>query len=424
MCDIGVISPPPRLVVRYESVVYLSSVRPGARSGVVGAIGANVVALGLVSLVTDVSSEMVTAVLPAYLVFGLSLSIAQYGLMDGLYTGVTAVTRLLGGYTADRWRARKTVAGAGYALSAVAKIGLLAAGGSALGVGAAIAADRMGKGVRTAPRDAMITLSAEPAALGRAFGVHRTLDSVGAFLGPLVALAVLAGTAQAYDAIFVVSLCVAVLGVLLLILFVRNSHDDVPAQRPLLKEALGLLSDPRIRRLAYAAILLGLVTVGDGFVYLLIQRWQGLPVLWFPLLAVGTNVSYLLLATPLGAIADRFGRWRVVVGGHVALLAVYLLLAGHRGSWPAAILALALYGAFYAAVDGVLMATASPLLPKRVRTSGLALLQTCQALAYLLSSVIFGLAWQAFGPDRAGFVAAAGVLVALPLAVWWLRSAK
>jgi MFS family permease len=422
LCAIGAIWSPPRPDVRYESGVYLSSVR--TKGALRRAVGPNVLALGLVSLVTDVSSEMVTAVLPAYLVIGLSLSIAQYGLMDGLYTGVTAVTRLIGGYTADRWRVRKAVAGTGYALSAVAKIGLLAAGGSALGIGAAIAADRIGKGVRTAPRDALITLSTEPAALGRAFGVHRTLDSVGAFLGPLVALAVLAGTGQAYDAIFVVSLCVAVLGVVLLMLFVRDRSEARPTEPPRLRAAVRLLRDPRIRRLAYAAILLGLVTVGDGFVYLLIQRWQGLPVLWFPLLAVGTNVAYLLLATPLGALADRYGRWRVVVGGHVALLAVYLLLAFQSGGWIAAVLVLVLYGAFYAAVDGVLMAAAGPLLPARLRTTGLALLQTCQALAYLVSSVVFGLVWQSFGPGQAGLLAAVGVIVALPVAAVWLRSAR
>ncbi|WP_163509116.1 MFS transporter [Fodinicola acaciae] len=403
--------------------MYLSSVRPRA-AGLGRAIGPNVWALGLVSLVTDVSAEMVTAVLPAYLVIGLSLSVAQYGLMDGLYTGVTALTRLLGGYTADRWRARKYIAGAGYGLSAVAKLGLLAAGGSALGIGAAIAADRIGKGVRTAPRDALITASADPAALGRAFGLHRTLDSVGAFIGPLVALGVLAATGQAFDSVLVTSLCVAVLGVVLLGLFVRDDRSaaDQPAAPP--REMLGLLRDRRFRRLTYAAVLLGLVTVGDGFVYLIVQRWQDLPVVWFPLLAVGTNIAFLVFATPLGILADRFGRWRVVIGGHVALLAVYGLLAFQRGGLAVVIVILALYGAFYAAVDGVLMAAAGPLLPASLRTTGLALLQTGQALAYLLSSVAFGLVWQFSSAGLACALAAAGVLVALPLAVWWLRTSE
>ncbi|HKN51225.1 MAG TPA: MFS transporter, partial [Amycolatopsis sp.] len=123
-------------------------------------IGANVFALGAVSLVTDISSEMVTAILPVYLVLGLHLSPAAYGLVDGLYTGATALLRMAGGYIADRVRRRKAVAGIGYALSAVAKLGLVAAGASAAAIGAAITADRAGKGLRTAPRDALITLSA------------------------------------------------------------------------------------------------------------------------------------------------------------------------------------------------------------------------------------------------------------------------
>lgn len=407
--------------------MYLSSVRAGTPSADSVArrhrVARNVLALGLVSLVTDVSAEMVTAVLPAFLVLGLRMSMSQYGVLDGLYTGATAVTRLIGGYTADRWRARKAVAGTGYGLSAVAKVGLLAAGQSVAALGGVLAMDRIGKGLRTAPRDALITLSAPPDGLGRAFGVHRALDSVGAFLGPLVALAVLAAAGQAFDAVFVVSSCVAVLGVLLLVLFVRDRQDVGAVAPRSVRDAVGLLRDKGFRRVQAAALLLGLVTVGDGFVYLLVQRSDHVPVLWFPLLAVGTNVAYLVLATPIGVLADRFGRWRVVVGGHVALLGVYLLLAGHSGGWLGLVGTLGLYGLFYAATDGVLIATAGPLLPSSLRTTGIALLQTGQALAYLGSSVVFGLAWQHWGPGAASWLAAGAVLAAMPLAAWWLRSA-
>src|SRR5689334_21131653 len=144
--------------------MYLATVQRPAAPTTTGAapagVPANVKALGAVSLVTDVSSEMVTAVLPLYLVIGLRLGPLAYGAVDGIYTGATALLRLLGGYLADRIRRRKLVAGSGYAISAVAKLGLLAAGGSTPAIGAVIAADRAGKGLRTAPRDALITLSA------------------------------------------------------------------------------------------------------------------------------------------------------------------------------------------------------------------------------------------------------------------------
>jgi MFS family permease len=401
--------------------VYLSTI--GRREHTVkgtgrklSAVGANVFALGAVSLVTDVSSEMVTAILPVYLVLGLHLSPAAYGLFDGLYTGATALLRLVGGYVADRVRRRKVVAGAGYALSAVMKLGLLAAGSSATAIGAVITLDRTGKGLRTAPRDALITLSAPESLLGRAFGVHRAMDSMGAFAGPLVALGVLAAVGatspEAFDAVFVTSFCIAAIGVLLLVLFVRDHRTPQTASvSP--RAALGLLRGSGVRRLLVAACVLGLATVGDGFVYLLLQHKEDVATGWFPLLAVGTNLSYLLLAAPLGALADRVGRLPVVLGGYGALAVVYLLLAGPVTGWPLFALSLALYGAFYAATDGVLMALAGPLLPEALRTTGISLVQTAQALAYFASSVLFGLAWQFWGAEQAIAVAAGAAVVAI-----------
>ncbi|WP_435795727.1 MFS transporter [Micromonospora zamorensis] len=407
--------------------MYLSTVsRPAAEEPGSGPrrrrfalVSGNVVALGTVSLITDVSAEMVAAVLPLYLVLGLQLSPVAFGVLDGVHTGATALLRVVGGFAADRFRRRKLIAGIGYTLSAVAKLGLLLAGRSIPAIGAVIAVDRLGKGVRSAPRDALITLSSPPEALGRAFGVHRAMDSVGAFLGPLAAFAVLLVVGQSYDAVFVTSFCIAALAVIVLVLFVRERPAGEPTEQPSdptvsVREAFGLLRDGPARRLVLAAAMLGLATIGDGFVYLLLQRREDLGLRWFPLLAVGTSLAYLLLAAPLGVLADRIGRLPVVLGGYTALGATYLLLAGPVDGWPLIALTLALYGAFYAATDGVLIALAGPVLPARLRTTGIALVQTGQALAYLVSSVLFGLAWQAWGPEnaiRAAAVAVAGVLV-------------
>ncbi|PWR05515.1 MFS transporter [Micromonospora acroterricola] len=390
-------------------------------------VSGNVVALGTVSLITDVSAEMVTAVLPLYLVLGLQLSPLAFGVLDGVHTGASALLRVVGGFVADRFRRRKLVAGVGYALSAVAKLGLLLAGRSVPAIGAVIAVDRLGKGLRSAPRDALITLSTPPEALGRAFGVHRAMDSVGAFLGPLVAFAVLLAVGQSYDAVFVTSFCVAALAVVVLVLFVRERPTGAATEGPddpkvSLREAFGLLRGRRARRLLLAAALLGLATIGDGFVYLLLQRREDLGLRWFPLLAVGTSLAYLVLAAPLGVLADRVGRLPVVVGGYAALGATYLLLAGPVHGWPVVALTLALYGAFYAASDGVLIALAGPVLPPRLRTTGIALVQTAQALAYLVSSILFGLAWQAWGPENAIRVAALAVAVVLVATVVLLAS--
>ncbi|WP_406211423.1 MFS transporter [Kitasatospora sp. NBC_01560] len=376
-----------------------------------------VVALGAVSLVTDVSSEMVTAVLPLYLVLGLGLSPLQFGFLDGLFNGATALVRLLGGRLADRGGGRhRTVAGAGYLLSALSRLGLLLAGGAAGGIAAALAADRLGKGVRTAPRDALISLSAPPEALGRAFGVHRAMDTTGALLGPLVAFAVLWATADAYDAVFVVSFAVGLLGVLLLILFVP-SGAAVPAVVPKpARRRSRALADPVFRRVVTAAALLGAATVGDSFLYLLLQRGLDLPALLFPLLPLGAAACYLLLAVPAGRIADRTGRRTPFLCGHGALLAAYLTLVAPPG-WPTAVLVLALLGVFYAATDGVLMALAGPVLPVDGRAGGLAVLQTGQALARLVGAAGFGAAWTWWGP-RPALVAAAVALAAALAAAW------
>lgn len=392
---------------------------PGPRRRRFALVSGNVVALGTVSLITDISAEMVAAVLPLYLVLGLQLSPVAFGVLDGVHTGATALLRVVGGFAADRFRRRKLIAGIGYTLSAVAKLGLLLAGRSIPAIGAVIAVDRLGKGVRSAPRDALITLSSPPEALGRAFGVHRAMDSFGAFLGPLAAFAVLLLVGQSYDAVFVTSFCVAALAVVVLVLFVRERPAGEPTEQPSdptvsVREVFGLLRSGPARRLVLAAAMLGLATIGDGFVYLLLQRREDLGLRWFPLLAVGTSLAYLLLAAPLGVLADRVGRLPVVIGGYAALGATYLLLAGPVDGWLLIALTLALYGAFYAATDGVLIALAGPVLPARLRTTGIALVQTGQALAYLVSSVLFGLAWQAWGPEnaiRAAAVAVAGVLV-------------
>ncbi len=378
-------------------------------------------ALGAVSLVTDVSSEMVTAVLPLYLVTGLGLSPLGFGLLDGIYNGFSALVRLVGGHLADRGGGRhKWVAGLGYGVSAVCKPLLLVAH-SLTPIGIVLAADRTGKGLRTAPRDALISLSSTPETRGRAFGVHRAMDTAGALLGPLVAFLILRATVDGYDAVFTVSFCVAVLGLLVLVLFVPGGRDAAPArERPTLRAAMGLLRGRDLRRITVCALLLGLATVGDSFVYLLLQRRLGVPDRWFALLPLGTAAVFLLLAVPLGRLADRVGRWTVFLAGHAALFLAYVLLLTSWHGTGLPYLVLALHGGFYAATDGVLMAAASDSVPEALRSSGLAVVQTGQALTRFACSLLFGAAWTVWG-DRA---ALAGAAVALAVCAAFSLTAR
>ncbi|MFJ4627495.1 MFS transporter [Streptomyces sp. NPDC088847] len=422
-------------------------------------IAPTVFALGAVSLITDVSSEMVTAVLPLYLVTGLGLSPLGFGLLDGIYNGFSALVRLAGGHLADRGGGRhKWIAGLGYGVSALCKPLLLLAH-TLTPIGLILAADRTGKGLRTAPRDALISLSSTPENRGRAFGVHRAMDTAGALLGPLVAFLILRATVDGYDAVFAVSFCVAVVGVLVLVLFVPGSSSTAAprtekavrekavedgravderavgekavgekavgekAVRPTLRAAFALLGRRDLRRVTVCALLLGLATVSDSFVYLLLQRRLGVPDRWFALLPLGTAAAFLLLAVPLGRLADRVGRWRVFLGGHGALLTAYALLltSWHGTALPYAVLLL--HGAFYAATDGVLMAVASDSVPEQLRSSGLALVQTGQAAARFVCSLGFGAAWTLWG-DRTALTASAVALAVCAVFAFTLRPGR
>ncbi|MEV3910005.1 MFS transporter [Streptomyces canus] len=414
----------------------------GRRRGPRPGVAPVVLVLGTVSLITDISSEMVTAVLPLYLVTTLGFSPLAFGTLDGVYNGVGALVQLTGGHLADRIRNHKLLAGLGYGLSALCKPLLLLV--SSIGaLGTVLALDRTGKGLRTAPRDAMISLSTPSGKQGRAFGVHRAMDTTGAMLGPLAAFLILSAAADGYDAVFGVSACVAVLGVVVLVLFVPGRRRAARADRaseaegrqpgvvreagaadtgvpeagaadgkpPVrIREAFALLRLPRLRALAGCAALLGLTTVSDAFVYLLLQRRAGIGEQWFTLLPLGTALVFLLLAVPLGALADRVGRHTVFLSGHGALLTGYALLLWAPATPALPFLVLALHGVFYAATDGVLPAALADIVPEELRASGLAIVGTSQALARFCCSLAFGAAWTVWGDGPALAASAVGLL--------------
>jgi MFS family permease len=374
------------------------------RRGPLPRVASTVILLGVVSLLTDVSSEMVAAILPLYLTAELGLSLIAYGVVDGLYQGVSALVRIFGGYLNDRSNRPKWIAAAGYGVSALSRVALIPAHGLGA-ITAVITADRLGKGFRTAPRDALIADASDPRMLGRSFGVHRTLDTIGAALGPLAAFGLLLMVPGNYNSVFVASFAFALIGVAVILLFVpdrRTSGGGGLKFRRLLTE----LAAPRLRRPLAAAAVLGLLTVGDGFLYLSLQERDDFAARWFPLMYVGTNVIYLLLAIPLGRLADRIGRAKVFLGGHAALLSVYLVAAAPHGGLYATLLALGLLGAYYAATDGVLPALISRRVPAEARGSGIAAAQTVVVVARFAVSLVFAALWQALGRSNALHLAA------------------
>jgi MFS family permease len=406
--------------------------RPAVRrtsSGVKQRVAGTVVLLGIVSMLTDISSESVNAILPIYVTSILGMSALAYGFIDGIYQGVSALVRIVGGWAADRADHPKWVAVVGYLTSAISRIFLLFA--TSLGaITAVITADRLGKGLRTAPRDALIAASSPQAALGRAFGVHRALDTLGALIGPLMAFAIIGVVVpNDFHVVFVASLAFAIMGVAVLILIVP---DHRPRRQRLLAEASPAttrgegpswrhFSNAEFLRLITSAALLGLFTIGDGFLYLELTERDSLATKFFPLLYVGTNFAYLALAIPCGRLADRIGRARVFIGGQVLLLAAYLCAGGPMNGAAVSLGCLVFLGAYYAATDGVLAAMASKVTPLSMRASGIATAQTAVALARFASSLGFGLMWVRLGRTDALLLVTALLACAIPVAAMMTR---
>lgn len=384
-------------------------------------VSSTVITLGVVSMLTDISSESVSAILPLYITGFLGLSTIAFGVLDGMYQGTSALVRIAGGYTSDRLDQPKWVAFVGYALAAVARVGLLVWTGFGA-LTAVITADRIGKGIRTAPRDALITATSDPQRLAGAFGVHRMLDNIGAAVGPFLAFLILLVVPDGFQIVFAASLAFAAIGVAILGLIVPNVRARRAAAGATSSRVdwRSVVRGP-MRRVLAAAGILGLVTIGDGFVYLVLQARSDFAAMWFPLLYVGTNVAFLAFAVPLGRLADRVGRGRVFVWGHAGLLAAYVIAVLPLADIAATILCLVFLGAFYAATDGVLSALVSQLSTPSTRGTAIASAQTVVALARFASAAGFGVLWYAAGREIAMLIVAVVLAVAIPLVAVLLR---
>ena len=375
-----------------------------------------VLLLGAVSCLTDVSSEMVSSVLPIYALVYLALSPAQFGLLDGLYQGVSAIAHLASGILADRWQRHKALASVGYGLSAVSKLGLLAGAAAPGALATVVSFDRTGKGVRTAPRDALISLSAREGDLGLAFGVHRALDTAGVVIGPLLVYAILGAWMNGFETVFAVSFAMAAMGLAVLLFGIDESSAPMSRRAPSVREMWQIVADARFRTIWIVAVALGATVMSDGIFYVILQRRAGVAVEIVPLIYVGTALAYLTLAIPVGQIADRVGRAPVYVLGHALVIALYgLTLTGTLH--PAALLiVVVLYGVYYASSDGVVAALASRVLPRDVRASGLGAINTGTSLAKLAGSVTFGAIWTWRGPSIALTAALAGTALTIAAA--------
>jgi len=239
-----------------------------------------------------------------------------------------------------------------------------------------------------------------------------------ALIGPLVAFGLLMVAPEGFDTVFIASFCVALVGVAVISLFVESHSGARSASETRsisITSAIQLVKDSRFRVLIIAGSVLGLATMSDAFVYLGLQHRLTLPASVFPLLFVVTALVYFILAVPAGQLADRIGRRRVFLGGYVLLLPVYLTLLLPDIGYLELFGCLILFGAYYAATDGVLMALASAILPQDLRTSGLALVTTAVNVARLLASVILGALWTWLSMETAVLIFSTAMVLAITI---------
>jgi len=352
----------------------------------------NIIILGLTSLLTDISTEMVYPLLPTFLTQTLGASPAILGLIEGIAESVASLLRVFSGYISDRLGRRKPLAIAGYAASTLGKVFLVVAQAWPT-VLAGRFVDRFGKGVRTAPRDALIADSADPARRGRAYGLHRAMDSLGATLGVIAAIVLLRSGAANVRAIFLWSLIPAALGVVVLF-FARDVRSHrVGTQVPVLRWSL---LPAKLR--AYLLVVF-LFTLGNSSNQFLLLRAQNLGVATAAVLVLYLvfNVTYAAVAYPAGRLSDWMGRRRLLVAGYALYGLVYLAfgLASSPGSlW----VLFPVYGLYMGVSDGVEKALVADLAPTPIRATAIGLHATLVGIGLLPASLLAGWMWTSFGP--------------------------
>jgi MFS family permease len=373
----------------------ISQPRTGLRS-----LPRNIWATGLTSFFTDISSEMILNILPLFMANVLGIRTSVIGLIEGIAEATSSLLKVFSGWFSDRLRARKGLAVAGYALSAFSKPFFYFA--NSWGLVAAIRwADRVGKGIRTAPRDALVADSVDEQNRGLAFGFHRAADTAGALVGILIALLVVwlaqRGAAQlsrsTFQTVVLISIIPGVLGVLTLALGAQDVPVKDGAERPRITfRGLG-------RRFALFMLIVGLFDLGNSSDAFLILRAQerGLNVVGVLGMLATFNLVYTLVSTPAGSLSDRIGRRRVIVGGWLVYGAIYLGVALARSGWQVWLL-YALYGVYYGMAYGTTRAMVADIVPPHLRGTAYGTYNAMLGILDFPASFIAGILWQGVGP--------------------------
>jgi MFS family permease len=374
-------------------------------------------ALGLVSLFMDISSEMVHSLLPVFFVSVIGLSYTSVGLIEGVAQAIALITKIFSGALSDFLRRRKPLALLGYGLAMVTKPVFALATTAGWVIGARFA-DRLGKGIRGAPRDALIADITPEEVRGASYGLRQSLDSVGAFLGPLLAILLMAALANDIRAVFWFAVIPAAASVLILWFGVREprrSKEPAGVAAPLAFSDMGQLGSAYWGTVAVGAVLT-LAGFSEAFLVLRAQH-AGLSLALIPLVFIVLNVVYAISAYPAGILSDHFGRPGLILAGFVVIIIADIVIALASGIWVV-MLGVALWGLYMGLTHGVLAALVADTAPERLRGTAFGLFNLVSGLAMLLASVIAGVLWDRYGAP-APFIASAAI-ASLALVCWLL----
>ena len=353
--------------------------------------------LGFVSLLMDTSSELIHSLLPVFLTTVVGASTVAVGLIEGIAEATAAVAKVFSGALSDRIGKRKLLVGIGYGLAAITKP-VFPLAGTAWEVLAARFVDRIGKGIRDAPRDALIADVTPPTIRGASYGIRQALDTVGGFAGPLLAVALMALYADDFRAVFWWALAPAALAVLLIVVGVREPDGTkATAKRgwPIRKAELKRMS-PAFWMVIAIGVVFTLARFSEAFLVLKAQA-EGLALTLIPLVFVWMNLVYALTATPAGILSDRLGRENVLLCGLAALVVADLTLAFVPGL-GGVVIGVGLWGLYMGFSQGLLSALVADTAPEDLRGTAFGLFNLVTGAALLMASVVAGWLWYDFGP--------------------------
>ena len=379
---------------------------------------ASIWALGFVSLLMDISSEMIHSLLPVFMVTVLGTSVWAIGLIEGAAEATAMIVKVFSGVLSDWWGKRKPLALLGYGLGAASKPLFALATTTGLVVAARLT-DRIGKGIRGAPRDALVADLAPPGMRGAAFGLRQSLDTVGAFVGPLIAMGLMLLWANDFRAIFWVAVVPGFMAVALLLFGVKE-----PEQAPITGKRPNPISRANLKRLPAAywrVVVIGAVFTLARFseAFLLLRAIDfGVPLAFTPLVLIAMNVVYSIGAYPFGKLSDRVSHTALLAWGLVVLIAADVLLAisGHVALLWAGV---ALWGLHMAMTQGLLAAMVADTAPADLRGTGFGFFNLLSGLALLVASTLAGVLWDQFGAAVTFAVGAVFSGLALGLIAWW-----